>query len=955
MKNNHSVSLGSLTLSLFLIGGVGPGAAAPPGPDPQVPDGGSAPGAYPNTSVTGVTVDARGGTAYDGNVEVVGLIGQGPVPWSVNRYNRGDIALRLAPADPEAALNNLDQGFIEYGEDAVTIPAHHAWRPSPVRGVIIPTAMQNGPIDWNDTAGPFFPTIAVSESSSAPGFDMVTGAYGNGNLDINLGKAGTASEANFPFSATWFPYDQGWIGGEAAGPDVEGNSAWTSPNAHSAGITAEMVDWLEYPVGTFGYGGLAHVRLPIYNPNDAGGVSAPASWRFMLFAVSSDGSSDVNVVGVAPDEFGPGWRVAIREDSVTDATTLAAADQSEFQFVLVPYSSPGLIGGHIEGSDGTEIRSEGEFTVTRSAAGTYELNIPGKTAANGTLILQAADVEPGTNPELPTRAFLSAEFDQASGNFIVEARVTSSDTATQLRDTDFYFAWIDFENPLAPPAGPTARTLGPIVLNEEFTIVREVALGINTDEPEVLVTTVDPQNLNGFTDPVTQQFAVGALLGYFVNPITMEVTRDPFIIVGNPRGDISKQDVVYNPVSKQYNVVAGGRGYSPTGNHAPLIAIVNPNSVAGANDPVVRAFAWDENTASNYDDMVIAASAENGNFLVVSELAVSGEGEGTVGILFDQDGDALVQQAGRIDNLQPAGDEDDPDIIYLDDLDVFLYTSNTDWSEGLGNRVTGAIIQTTPSAGGELQVAPEQPLASGRLSGVAEGHPASILNPFNGEIITVFDLGGNNVERGGISYVNIGPAPSYNFTVRAEGMYLNGVHGSGDPFKHNHPQIAVDPDSGVFLLGHNANQGVNPDAYVFTLLGPDGLPLPSQIPFNFFADTPGGTGNGAFIHDVKYSPVSDSFIVVFNTIPGRTYVGSIEVTSNHLDGGGAPELSISESGAQLVISWPDTSTGFVLESTDSLANPNWTPVTPAPTQSGGMFQVTVDPSAPARFYRLVQE
>ena len=99
--------------------------------------------------------------------------------------------------------------------------------------------------------------------------------------------------------------------------------------------------------------------------------------------------------------------------------------------------------------------------------------------------------------------------------------------------------------------------------------------------------------------------------------------------------------------------------------------------------------------------------------------------------------------------------------------------------------------------------------------GVTEGHPASIENPFNGEIITVFDLGGNNVERGGMSYVTIGAAPGYTFSeARPEIMYLDGAPGAGDPFKHNHPQLAVDPNSGVIIVGHNANGSAvgNPDA-----------------------------------------------------------------------------------------------------------------------------------------------
>ena len=130
--------------------------AAPPGPTPQVPDGGGAPGPFPNTSVSAVNVIAKGSAMFNSSVDVPGLDGQGPIPWSVNRYNRGDFAMRLSPGDAQAALNNLNQGFIEFGDSAVTVPASQAWRPSPLFGISIPTARQNGPIDWNDGEGPFY-------------------------------------------------------------------------------------------------------------------------------------------------------------------------------------------------------------------------------------------------------------------------------------------------------------------------------------------------------------------------------------------------------------------------------------------------------------------------------------------------------------------------------------------------------------------------------------------------------------------------------------------------------------------------------------------------------------------------------------------------------------------------------------------------------------------------------
>jgi hypothetical protein len=54
--------------------------AAFAGPTPQIPAGGAAPGAFPNTSVSGVNVIIKGSSsAFNGNVEVTGFDSQGPI------------------------------------------------------------------------------------------------------------------------------------------------------------------------------------------------------------------------------------------------------------------------------------------------------------------------------------------------------------------------------------------------------------------------------------------------------------------------------------------------------------------------------------------------------------------------------------------------------------------------------------------------------------------------------------------------------------------------------------------------------------------------------------------------------------------------------------------------------------------------------------------------------------
>ncbi len=925
-----------------------PAFSAPPGPTPQVPEGGGPPGPFPNTSVSAVNVIAKGGPSFDSNVEVTGLDGNGPIPWSVNRYNRGDFALRLSPGDPTAALANLGQGFIEFGDSAPEVAASQAWRPNPNFGVTLPTARQNGPIDWNDGEGPFFPTVGISGASSGPGYNLNDGSFGPGNFDLNTGRAGnhaSSPEANFAFSASWFPYDQGWLGGDVGTPSDEGVSSWNGANAHATGLTAGMVQWTQFPADSGLYGGLANLVLPGVHALDDG----------MVFATSSDGGSDVNIVGVLPLEDGSAWTITVREDSEIEPEVLAAAGQSEFQFLYVPFNARNLVGGHIVGADGSKRKAAGTFTVARTATGTYELTIPGKTGASGTLLLQVADSEPGTSVPLASRAFLSYEF--KDGKFVIQSRKTTSDITADLADADFYVAWVDFETPLSPPDGPRLRGLAPVVVSGEGVLSRESNLAANSDTPEVLVISVDSANVGGYTDPVTGDFAATSVVGRFYDPRTLAPTSEPFAVLGSPVGNINRVDVKYNAVSKQYVAVATARAYSADGWDVVLVSLVNPVGV-GAN-PVAKAFVHDPDTDQSYDDVAVAVSAKNGNFMIVAERKFLDEGEGTVGVLYDKAGTRLSSAFTRLDLLQTIGDEDDPDVVYLPEIDAFLYLSNTDNSNGstgtLGNRIVGSIVDASPDSQGALVVRTEQPLGDGEPAGTAEGHPASILNPFNGQIITAFD-GGNGTATGDLSFRSVGPAPEYLFAVaQPEVPYLRG--GGVASLNHQHPQLAVDPVHGVIVLGFNATGSTAglPDSYVFRVLGPDGLPLPSQLGTPYYlAESPGGLGNSVNYHNVKYSAATGSFVVAYTSAPGVTYLAALEVTSSHLAPSAPPTLATSRSGTDVILTWPVSATGYQLQSSPSLAPAAWQPSGLTPVVDGDSNKVTVTPSTPAQFYRLAK-
>ncbi len=71
---------------------------------------------------------------------------------------------------------------------------------------------------------------------------------------------------------------------------------------------------------------------------------------------------------------------------------------------------------------------------------------------------------------------------------------------------------------------------------------------------------------------------------------------------------------------------------------------------------------------------------------------------------------------------------------------------------------------------------------------------------------------------------------------------------------------------------------------------------------------------------------------------------------------GGPLLTITRSGANVIISWPDPSTDFVLQETSALANPSsstsWNPNGGTVTVSGGEKRVTIPAPVGNRYFRL---
>jgi hypothetical protein len=70
----------------------------------------------------------------------------------------------------------------------------------------------------------------------------------------------------------------------------------------------------------------------------------------------------------------------------------------------------------------------------------------------------------------------------------------------------------------------------------------------------------------------------------------------------------------------------------------------------------------------------------------------------------------------------------------------------------------------------------------------------------------------------------------------------------------------------------------------------------------------------------------------------------------------APALQAQVSGKSFILSWPTSTTGYVLQTTTNLAAANsWTVVTNTPAMVNQQSAVTNQISGAARFYRLMQQ
>jgi len=70
---------------------------------------------------------------------------------------------------------------------------------------------------------------------------------------------------------------------------------------------------------------------------------------------------------------------------------------------------------------------------------------------------------------------------------------------------------------------------------------------------------------------------------------------------------------------------------------------------------------------------------------------------------------------------------------------------------------------------------------------------------------------------------------------------------------------------------------------------------------------------------------------------------------------GPPQLTITPSGADVILTWPTNAAGFTLQSTTNLVSPAvWTTNSPAPVVVNGQNTVTNPISSSQQFFRLAR-
>jgi len=153
-----------------------------------------------------------------------------------------------------------------------------------------------------------------------------------------------------------------------------------------------------------------------------------------------------NYALVSPNSDGSGWDLESHDNSTS-------FEGDPISYVYLPYDSQNLIAGRVD-ENGSLLSSTNpaEFTLTREGNGTYRLSIPGKSPQTGMLMLNGTGVSGSVDntvvyePDGVTFKILGLD--------MITTAESNAGELVDLEDTEFSFAYIDFNSPpVAPGAG----------------------------------------------------------------------------------------------------------------------------------------------------------------------------------------------------------------------------------------------------------------------------------------------------------------------------------------------------------------------------------------------------------------------------------------------------------------------------------------------------------------------
>ena len=115
-------------------------------------------------------------------------------------------------------------------------------------------------------------------------------------------------------------------------------------------------------------------------------------------------------------------------------------------------------------------------------------------------------------------------------------------------------------------------------------------------------------------------------------------------------------------------------------------------------------------------------------------------------------------------------------------------------------------------------------------------------------------------------------------------------------------------------------------------------------------------GQGGSVYAQVATKADFEHTLQFNLTPHPASGATLSSESGEFLVAVAPVLGANLSGNQLVLTWPTTATGYVLQTSGSLsADGSWTPVTTGITQANGQFTFNAGASGGSAYYRLSRQ